>query len=67
MTVFHCAIRVRLPGEGWRDTLRLWGALRGSADEMSFLKAKGWGVLGVCLWEPLVEFLLHTFLFMVVC
>lgn len=63
MTVFHCGVRVRLPEEGWRDTLRLLG---GSADEMSFLKANGWGVLGGCLWGPLVEFLLQAFLFMVV-
>lgn len=43
MTVFHSGVRVRLPGEGWRDALRLLG---GSADEMSFLKANRWGVLG---------------------
>ena len=62
------------------DSVSLWGqgeaprrgleghsaALRASADEMSFLKAKGWGFLGVCLWEPLLEFLLHAFLFVVV-
>lgn len=63
MMVFHSGVQVRLPEEGWRDTLWLLG---GSADEMSFLKAKGWSVLGACPWGPLVENLLQVFLFMIV-
>ena len=40
--------------------------MRGSADKMSFLKAKGWAILGACVWGPPVEFLLPSFLFVVV-